>query len=134
MRPAILRLLLALATVLLLGSCVGRQAVLLPAGSGQGKYSGEFQNAAGASIGTFNLRIEDSGALRGSGDLDVYGVSLRGVLTTTTDVVAYITDEATQRTGKFNGKFAGGALSGTWEFDPTGTQTIQGTWTAALNP
>jgi hypothetical protein len=133
MRPALLLLAPALAAAMLLGSCMGRQFTALPPGSGQGRYSGEFKDPGGASAGTLTLNIDDNGVLRGSGGVGAYTVDLRGILDHG-QVVAYITDEDTQRTGKFDGTYTAGTLGGTWEFDPTGTQTIQGTWDASLNP
>ena len=119
--------------LVLLASC-GRQFALLPPGGGQGSYTGDFKDAGGASLGTFNITVEDSGQLHGSGGLNAYTVDLRGIVTVNHVVDAFITDEATQRTGKFAGTYTAGTLTGTWEFDPTGTQTIQGSWDAALNP
>jgi hypothetical protein len=134
MRMLRLTVLVVTSGLLLAAGGCGRQAALLPAGHGPGSYSGEFRDAQGNSLGTLDLTVEETGVLRGSGELSTYTVDLRGVLTPGGVVAAFVTEEDSQRTGKFDGVLDGDALSGTWDLDPTGTLHIGGQWAAAPKP
>jgi hypothetical protein len=134
MRMLRLSLVLLAIVLLLAASGCGRQTALLTADHGPGSYSGEFRDAQGNSLGTFDLTVEETGVLRGSGGLGTFTVDLRGVMTPNGEVAAFVTEEDSQRTGKFDGVLDGTALSGTWNLDPTGTQLLAGQWAAAPKP
>jgi hypothetical protein len=127
------RLLIAPVSAAVLGlvACTGQDFALLPAGAGS--YSGDF-SAGGADNGDLTLRIRDSGQLSGSGDVAGFTIELRGVLHADGRLEGFITESVSQRSGEFNGQLAGTQLSGDWRFDPSGSQVLQGAWTAALNP
>jgi hypothetical protein len=127
----LLRAACALAAASMLAACTSQSFDLLPAGQGPGSYDGLF---SGDSSGDFTLRIRESGQLSGSGTLGAFDVELRGALRPDGRVIAFITERDSQRSGEFAGSRSGTQLSGTWRFDPTGDQVVQGDWAAALKP
>jgi hypothetical protein len=121
------------ALLLILASCSGATALLLP-GSGQGRYDGSIRTSGGTELGTFTLRVDDTGKAQGSGNFGAHNVDLRGVLSQEGVLTALITESDTQETGEFDGALAAAALSGTWRFKPDGTTVQTGQWAAVLTP
>jgi len=102
----------------------------LPPGGGQGEYAGQFTDEADTEVlGTFELEIDDVGAVSGSGLLSEREINITGVLNAD-EVDAYIDDAITHRSGRFRGRRSGsGGYTGEFWIDrEEGTGDLEGYW------
>lgn len=128
MRISLTILLLAVAG--LLSACPGSVAMPLPAGSGQGDYIGQFLDDTGTLVlGTFEMDIEDTGAMEGDGKLNNRDVKLVGYFDGTR-LEGWISDDLTGFTGEFDGTPEGNNMLGSFELQAEDGSPIEGFWDA----
>lgn len=114
----------------LLASCPGSIAMPLPEGSGQGKYIGQFLDDTGTAVlGTFEMEIEDTGAMEGDGRLNNRDVELVGFYDGDT-LQGWISDDLTGRSGEFDGYLEGNNMLGSFELEGPDGSPIEGFWDA----
>jgi hypothetical protein len=126
---------LLLCAALLLGGCLSSLPAPLPAGNGQGQYSGTFMadDDNGTLIGSFMLSIDAAGLASGSGQLNNRDVVLSGQISAG-ELDGTIQDVLSGLSGRFDGDLFGNQLIGDLRLaQEGGGDDLEALWQAALS-